>query len=161
MKTEKSFEEINIMLSKGKNKMIRKLLIDENNGKIKKEYQWDLNHAWYCIGDAEFKMGKYKESIDSFKKSYKSNNKDIQCLIAIGNCFEAMKKPKKSEEILRKALEKGPKGKTKAAIIFNLGNALFDQKKYKEAASLYYEINKRRDEIGKRARKNLKIILSR
>jgi len=70
-----------------------------------------------------------------------------------------MKKPKYTERILRKALTQNPEKKEKAAIIYNLGNALFDQGLYMAAIEAYAHAIKRRDIIGMRARKN--IILSR
>lgn len=156
---EKSFDEVNSMLLNGEERKVRGMLVDPDTGRIKREYAWDRNHAWYCVGDADFKMGKYKDAIKSFRKAYGYDSDDVQCLLAIGNCFDAIKEPKKAENILKKALDIGLKGKVRSAVIFNLGNALFDQERFDEAIAYYLDVKNRRDEIGKKARKNIKLIL--
>ena len=63
------FEDIHVLL---KNKMyidVINLVFDKKLNRINKPYDFDLNHAWYIVGDIFFKTQKYNSAISCFKKA--------------------------------------------------------------------------------------------
>ncbi|MDP9894961.1 tetratricopeptide (TPR) repeat protein [Variovorax boronicumulans] len=154
---EKPFDSIHELLKTGNPGQVRRRLIDAQTGRLRQAYAWDANHAWYCVGNAEFALENYREAAAAYRRAYKADPLDAQSLWAIGNCYDALKRPKLAERILRKALRlEGVSVKDKAALLVNLGNALFDQKRFSEAAATYLPVRGRRDEIGRKARLNFK-----
>jgi Flp pilus assembly protein TadD len=148
------------MLAAGQYKGAFRKLVDPESGRLRPAYVSDVNHAWYCVGDAQFKLGSFDDAIDAFRKAAKANPEDVECLIAIGNCYDELKRPKLAERTFRKALDLRSTGRTKASARVNLGNALLDQKKYQEAVEMFHPLTARRDDIGRIARANLKIAIS-
>lgn len=73
--------------------------------------------------------------------------------MALGNCYDELRKPKDAEKCFRRALQYASR-KNKNAIAFNLGNSLLDQKKYKAAIAFYSSISKKSD-VHRIAQKNL------
>jgi tetratricopeptide (TPR) repeat protein len=55
---------------------------------------------------------------------------------ALGNCFTELKKPRKAEQSFRQAIALCTNA-DKTALLFNLANVLFDQKRYASAIALY------------------------
>ena len=156
MRTDSSnpFESIHALLAKGQTSRALSRLLDRTSGKLRDAFAWDANHAWYCVGGAEFRRGNYQDAVQAFRKAFRADSSDVVCLIAIGNCYDAQHKPKLAERVWREALGLEPKGRNRATVVCNLGNALFDQKRYEEAAQCYSPLVKRRDDIGRMARKN-------
>jgi len=148
------FEKVHNFLRKGKFSEVISILIDQCKGGLNRNFKENKNHAWYCAGCAYFEIGNFNAAKKAFLNAYRNNVDDIQCLIAYGNCLSELKKPKFAEKILKKALLKRPKGKEKATIIYNLGNAFFDQELYDSAIAEYSVLIKRRDKIGNHSRKN-------
>jgi len=156
--TEKSFDAINTLLKTGKTEQVRRLLVDARTGRLRRAYAWDANHAWYCVGNAEFDLENFREAAAAYRRACKADPQDAQSLLALGNCYDAMRRPKLAERVLRKALQlEGVRSKDKAALFVNLGNALFDQKRFLEAAAAYFPVRERRDQIGRKARLNFKM----
>jgi len=153
-KNEVDFEKIHALLREEKFHDVINFLINKRMRGLNKDFHIDRNHAWYCAGCAYFELGDFSAAKKAFLNAYRNNTSDVQCLIACGNCFSEMKKPKFAEKILKKALKKNPKGKNRAAIIYNLGNAFFDQGLYDSAINIYSLVIRRRDKIGSASRKN-------
>ncbi|WP_093178193.1 tetratricopeptide repeat protein [Variovorax sp. YR266] len=154
---EKSFDLVHGLLKTGKARQVRRCLVDARTGRLRQAYAWDANHAWYCVGNAEFDLENYGEAVAAYRRAYKADPHDAQSLWAIGNCYDAMKRPKLAERVLRKALQlEGVRSKDEAALLVNLGNALFDQKRFLEAAAAYFPVSGRRDQLGRKARLNFK-----
>ncbi len=109
--------------------------------KNKKEDLDALNNALYQAGDELFKEGKYKEALSEFEKALEAWPTDAYAVWAIGNCYSEMGKPEQAEGYFREALKNITEEK-KDDLTYNIGNALFDQKKYKEAIRLYETIPK-------------------
>ena len=74
---------------------------------------------------------------------------------AIGDCNSELEKPDIAEQFYRKALTICQESE-REEIIYNLGNSLFDQMKYKEAIELYKTISKQ-SVIYKKAKKNINV----
>jgi tetratricopeptide (TPR) repeat protein len=154
---EESFDFINTLLKNGNFGQVRKRLVDPLTGRLRRSYAWDANHAWYCVGNAEFNLENYKDAAAAYRRAYKADPNDVQSLWAIGNCYDAMKRPKLAERVFRKALQvDGIEEKDRAALSVNLGTALLDQKRFLEAAAAYFPIRGRRDQTGRTARLNFK-----
>lgn len=154
---EESFDSIHSLLKGGQADHVRHRLIDPRTRRLRRPYARDRNHAWYCLGSAEFKLENFKEAVTAYKRAYKADVLDAQSLLAIGNCYDAMKQPKLAERFFRKGLEiESLSGKDRAALSVNLGNALLDQGRFLEAAAAYFPVRTRRDQIGRKARLNFK-----
>lgn len=130
-------------------------IVDINSGRLKKPFLQDANHAWYCVGDACFKAGRFLEAVVAFRRALKADPEDVMCFIALGNSYDAMGRPKLAERMLRRALVMRLDQNDRASILLNLGNALYDQNRYKDAIEEYEIIMDRKDQIGERARKNI------
>lgn len=127
-------------------------LLSENGATIKSPYDVDLNHAWYLIGDAYYKQGKFQFAISAFKKAMEAWPDDKEAILALSNSYSESNLPEKSEQVLRDGLKKWPNNEQ---YIYNLANSLFDQKKYQEAISLYKKINNKSD-LAMLAKRNIK-----
>lgn len=156
MDTNKSFDAIHALQRVGRYLEVISTLIDSGTGCLRLPYRWDANHAWYCVGLAELERCEFQIAAVAFRRAFKSNPADFQSLLALGNCYDELKKPKLAERIFNRALELSPSGKDKAALHVNLANALYDQQKFDEAIENYRFAANRRDAIGKVARRNLK-----
>lgn len=150
-----SFDKIHALLSDGKAKQALRNLIDPQTGRLRKEVAWDANHAWYCVGGAYFRLEDFKQAVQAYRKAYRANSQDALSLWALGNSYDALGRPKLAERAFRLALDQNISGRDKAAVLLNLANALFDQKRFDEARNAYLQVKGRRDEIGTRARKSL------
>ncbi len=149
------FESVHRLMREGLFLDVINILCESSSGKIRKEFSSNRNHAWYCVADSKFRIGDFWGAIAAFKKSLISDPGDIQCFLAIANCYDALRKPKLAERFLRRALLFNPGGRTKAAICVNLGNALMDQRRWAEAVEYLKDPSRRNDDIGVIAKKNL------
>jgi tetratricopeptide (TPR) repeat protein len=157
METNKSsFDSIHKQLKAGDFNTVIESLVYENSQRLNENFRWDANHAWYCVGLAEFELKRFQNAAQAFRRAYKSNPEDFQTLHALGNCYDEMKRPKFAERVCRKALDLNPNGYDKAALQVNLRNALYDQKRYSEAMEYFLLAKTRRDSIGRIARLNYK-----
>jgi len=153
-KNDGPFSEIHAFLRKKEYTFLLKTMLDEDGRKLKEDFAIDKNHAWYCIGCAFFELGEFDKAKKSFLKAHSHEKNDCQSLMACANCLSEMKRPECAKMILEKSLGLNPKGRDRAAIIFNLGNALFDQGLYVDAIKKYDIVSRRKDAIGVAARKN-------
>jgi tetratricopeptide (TPR) repeat protein len=96
-------------------------------------------HAAYIKGDALCKKGRFKEASQFFRIAIEECPEDYQAMWALGNCYTELKKPRKAEDAFRSALTECDNA-DRMALIYNLANSLFDQKKFAEAIALYSEI---------------------
>lgn len=152
--SEDNFAPVHALIKMGRFEEAIAALVNAKTGRIRREFAWDKNHAWYCVADSKFRSGDASGAIPAFKKAYKAAPEDLQCLLAIGNCYDNLKKPRLAERFLRRALLLNPTGRKKAAVLVNLGNSLLDQHRWAEAVECFALPSKRTDEIGVTARKN-------
>lgn len=151
---ENDFSIVHALIKNGELEKALSKIINAKNGRINSEFLVDLNHAWYCVADCKFRLNDVFGAVSAFKKAYAANPQDIESLLAIANCYDALGRPKMSERFLRKAILLNPKGRNLAAVLVNLGNALMDQRRWLEAIDCFNIPSKRRDAIGSIARKN-------
>ncbi|WP_428623519.1 tetratricopeptide repeat protein [Sedimenticola sp.] len=146
------FSEVHEKIGNREYDMALNLLCHNKTGKIRKPFDRDPNHAWYLVGDIFFKMGDYERAIEAFLEAFRCRDDDVEALWAIANCYSELHKPKNAEEYLRIAIKLDP---SKQQLIYNLGNALFDQGQYEEALSWYEKVICVDDELYTLAKNNI------
>jgi tetratricopeptide (TPR) repeat protein len=120
-------------------------------------YNSDLNHAWYLVGVVFYKQGKFNDALLAFRRSYRHWNKDVAAIRAIGNCYSELRNPKTAKYYFIKAISIAGKGyKDIDILIYNLGNAYFDLKKYDLAIAEYKKVRKSDRVSYNLAQKNIK-----
>jgi len=99
----------------------------------------DPNHVAYVRGDKKFKEGRFAEAARYFHVALEEWPEDWQAMDALGNSYSEMKKPRKAEQWFRHAIAIAPTER-QPDLIYNLGNALFDQERFDEAIAMYSQI---------------------
>jgi tetratricopeptide (TPR) repeat protein len=127
-------------------------MLNVKNFSLKSEYRSDSNHAWYILGDIYFKRNRFEKAAAAFRNSIRLRPNDPEALWALGNSYSELGKPILAERCFRRALKHSTK--KKAEIRFNLGNALFDQRRYASAIDTYKLIRPTSKSIFRLARKN-------
>src|SRR5712691_479060 len=107
----------------------------------------------YRRADKHYGAGRYRAALRDFKRALQLAPGDSDTCWAIGNCYTELHRPRLAERAFRKALGSA-KGKDRDALLYNLGNALFDQRNFKAAAQLYHRISSRSG-LARLARRNL------
>jgi tetratricopeptide (TPR) repeat protein len=158
MTTDSIFNAIHDLLKDEKFNSAVRRLVQIGGTKLKSEFKHDANHAWYCVGDAEFKRGNYQIACAAFRRALKAEPTDVMCLLGVGNCYNEMKRPKLAERAFRNALALNTNGRLKASAEYNLANALYDQNQFDDALAIYKKVARRRDDIGELSRKNINLI---
>lgn len=118
----------------------------------------DLNHEAYKVGCALFRDGHYSKAKAAFEEALSYWPDDPQAWMALGNCLDALNKPKAAESSFRKALTCCA-DKDRDDIQFNLANSLLDQERFKEAVLAYGEISAH-SPIYKQAQRNASLASS-
>lgn len=113
------------------------------------------NIEHYKKGDEFYKQKKYREALSEFKIALKAMPDDHESLWAIADCYSELGKPEDAERYYRLTLANCPQ-KRKSDVLYNIGNGLFDQMKYKDALEVYDSISKR-SKVYAKARKNIKV----
>lgn len=146
------FQEVHSLLRNHAYEDALNALLNDKTGQIKKPFSKDLNHAWYLVGDILYKQDEIEDAIKAFEESYKNNAGDSEALWALSSCYFQLNNPERAEKHLRKALSIEPNSQN---LKYNLGNALFDQREYRDALALYEEIEKNDEELYSMAQKNI------
>lgn len=133
------------------------LLFDTSNNSLREQFKKDANHSWYLLGDIFFKKENYSESINFFKRSLRTRADDVQALWAVANAYSELARPKLAERYYRKAIQYAKSSEDLMGLIYDLGNALFDQKQYEEAISCYLKVDNSLPSIYKVAQKNINL----
>ncbi len=147
------FDAVYKLKRAGKNKVALSLLVDQKTGRIKKPYNDDLNHAWYTVGDIYYKGKEYYKAINAFKKAFMNWSDDVESLWAIANCYSEIGKSWLTKYYLEKAIQLSGE---KDGLRYNLGNALFDMGKYREAIKQYKKVRSKDKQLYKLACSNIK-----
>ncbi len=153
------FLQIHQLVKAGRFDSALKLIYSKSENRIKRDFRIDSNHAWYCVGDIFFKKKLYQQAKVAFKKALRSRPLDREAIMAVGNCYDQLARPKLAERYFRSALASPEAYSDKVnpdSIRFNLANSLLDQGRLSEAAELYRILSKSPTEIGALAKKNLK-----
>jgi len=115
----------------------------------------DLNHAAYKSGCALFREGRYSNAKAAFEVALSYWPNDAQAWMALGNCQDALNKPKAAEASFREALKYCAE-KDRDGIQFNLANSLLDQERFEDAILAYQQVSSH-SPIYEVARRNLSL----
>lgn len=99
----------------------------------------DLNQVAYARGDRHFKGGRFREAAREFAIALAEWPEDWMAMHALSNSYSEMKKPRKAEKWLRQAIDLAP-ATEQAALLYCLGNALFDQQRYADAIEIWRQV---------------------
>lgn len=146
------YDFVHKLLKKKKYKQVLSTVLE--NEEVREPFTNDLNHAWYIVGDAYFKLNDYKLAIQSFKKALEYWDEDISAMIALSNSYSELKAPELASKVLENGLRVDPFNET---LNYNLGNAYFDQERYQDASSCYKKIDQSSN-LFDMAQNNLKAI---
>ena len=119
-----------------------------------REDRENQNNAHYKAADELYRKGRYREALPVFEFALKAVPNDCDSLWAIADCHSELGNPDLAEQFFRAALKNCPP-ESEADILYNLGNALFDQEKFKQAIELYRTIPKNTT-IYEKAQKNIR-----
>lgn len=135
------FKSLHNMLRRDALDPALRCILDFDTARIRKPYNADINHAWYVVGDIYYRLGDFSQSLRAFRAAFLKNNDDYQAAKAIGNCYSEMGRYKMAERFYKKAILLNKEDlKEDLELIYNIGNALFDQKKFKEAVCAYEKV---------------------
>lgn len=135
------------------------ILFDAKANQLRKQFRQDVNHSWYVLGDIFYKKQNHIEAIKCFKKALNTRFDDAQALWAIADAYSELAKPKLAERYYRKATQYAKENEDLMNLTYNLGNALFDQKRYDEAISCYEKIDGSVPDLYALAQKNIKLFV--
>lgn len=114
-----------------------------------------LNNAAYSRGDESFRAQRYREALAHFREALEADLGDSASLFAMGNCYSALRKHERAENSFRQAITLAPSTEH-PALLFNLGNALFDQGRFAEAVDVYAQVP-HGDKVWPACSRNLKL----
>ena len=147
------FNQIHRLSKQGEYDRALDLLLDKSGGRINAPYDEDLNHAWYVAGDLYHKKGDFQTAAKAFDKAVADRPDDPEALLALANCYFELEMPGVAERYLRIALRHSDD----IGLIYNLGNALFDQGRYDEALVEYRRVPPDAGEIYEMAQRNIAV----
>jgi tetratricopeptide (TPR) repeat protein len=96
----------------------------------------ERNHQYYVLGCKAYDASEFQKALVLFKHALEYWPEDPQAWMAMENGYDELKRPWRAESAFRNALQYSDE-KDKEGILFNLGNSLFDQQRYREAIALY------------------------
>ena len=131
------FEEIHDLSRQNSYQKVIEKLLANNGQSIRSPYDSDLNHAWYLIGDAYYRLGNLEFAVSAFKKAIQQWADDKDAILALSNCYSELNSLSDAENVLRTAIQKWPGD---GYYWYNLGNSLFDQRKYEESIAAYQNV---------------------
>lgn len=148
------FRPIHSLLKRNRYDDVLNLLYDKKTNRLRQPYTVDRNHAWYIIGDVFYKKGRLIDAIMAFRRSLRFYKKDGQALWALGNSYSTIGRAVLAERYFRKGLVLASET-DRPKLVYNLGNALFDQEKYVDAIKEYQKIYKHDRRMFSLARRNI------
>jgi tetratricopeptide (TPR) repeat protein len=92
--------------------------------------------AWYALGIAYRKLGRYQEAVDAYKEALRLKPDDAAAWYSLGNAYWDQGRYQEAIQAYKEALRLKPDD---AAAWYNLGNAYSDQGRYQEAIQAYKE----------------------
>ena len=130
----KAFSQLHALLSKRQFRALEGRLIDNRTGRVRAPFRCDLNHAWYLSGESFSSRSRWQNAIQAYRKAYARDRTDWQALMAIGNCYDRLRRPRDAARYLSRAASIFPRS---AKLQYNLGNALFDMGRLPDALRCY------------------------
>ena len=116
---------------------------------------WSAHVEAYRRGDKHYRAGRYHAALGEFRRALQLAPADSDTWWAIGNCHTDLHRPRLAESAFRSAL-RFAKPRDRAVLTYNLGNALFDQRRFQAAARWYRRVPPR-SSIARATRRNLQL----
>lgn len=148
---DEAMASVHALASAGKIGKALSRLFDDQTWRLNAPFRTDGNHSWYVAGDLLLRRGRYAEAAKAFRRSIQAWPDDSQAIGALGYCCSEMGKAWLAERHFRRSLEIDP---GRREVRFNLGNALFDQRKFRSAIREYGKAIAGSDELSGMARRN-------
>ncbi len=152
--TRHVFDEVHRLLRSKDFRRVPTILLGKGKKRVGSPYSVDLNHAWYLIGQSDWKAKRWDRAMSSFKKALRHDRKDWMTLWAIGDCYDELKYPKMALRYYTNALKRAPK---EPALRYNAANALIDLARFEEAITQLRRIATKDRELRHKVRKNLEL----
>lgn len=102
----------------------------------KADNRWEGHLQAYTAADTSYKTKRFTAALAGFRRALSLAPGDVDTLWAIADCYNEQKRPRLAERYYRSAIKHAPV-KQRPTLYFNLGNILFDQKRFKEAVQIY------------------------
>lgn len=102
----------------------------------KTDKRWERHLQAYTAADTLYKAKRFAAALAGFRRALSLAPDDVDTLWAIADCYNEQKRPRLAERYYRSAIKQASV-KQRPELYFNLGNALFDQKRFKEAVQIY------------------------
>jgi tetratricopeptide (TPR) repeat protein len=154
---EKRCLEVYNLARKGEYLAVISLIKHPRSWRLKNDFRSNANHSWYMVGCAYYDLYKYELGIRSFRKAVRSWSEDGEAWAQLGYGYSELGRFYSAYRANMRGIKSESNRKVLPALYYNLGNVLFDMKKYSAAAEIYKKLIRRRDEVGRRSRKNLKL----
>jgi len=103
-----------------------------------------VDHSLYGKGIVFFETNDFRSAISAFKEALVYWPEDSQAWLALGDCYDADKKPRRAINCYRQAL-KFETPETRDNALYGLGVNLFDQRDFDEAANCFRKISEAAD----------------
>lgn len=151
MLTRDAFENAHKLLRQGQYDQAFSLLYDVKNSNLRHPYGRDQNHSFYMLGDICFKKADFASAIAFFQKSLADRRDDPEALLALANSYSEAGNPGVTALLLSAALKTRPNDDI---LLYNYGNALFDQGKFRGAIAQYAKVSKKDANLNRLAKRN-------
>jgi len=103
---------------------------------------WQQHMACYARADELFKSGRLREAIKAFRSALVLEPNDTDTLWALADCFSELGKAHKAERLYRAALIRADRSE-RGDLLYNLANALLDQRRPIAALVLYRRVGRK------------------
>jgi len=104
----------------------------------------DIDHSLYGKGIVFFETNDLRSAISAFKEALVYWPEDSHAWLALGNCYDADKKPRRATKCYRQAL-KFETSETRDNALYGLGVSLFDQRFFDEAIESFQQVSETAD----------------
>lgn len=126
-------------------------MVQPSTGRLTKEFSGDVNHSWYVVGDLLYRNGEHLRALRAFRRALRAWPEDPEAMWAIGDCYSELGRYKSAEMAYRRSVAL----KSDNRVLFNLGNALFDQGKFRPAMEIYRSIKANDKTLASNVRRNI------
>jgi len=138
---DEAFELLHGHLRRGEYTYVIERMINLEKFELKSDYSdaSDLNHAWYVVGDAFYKLGDQENALRSFRKALFYWSNDCDSYLAITNCSESLEEV---EECIVRGLEICPNDDR---LKINYANLLLDAGRNLDAKRVISKVDRDSD----------------
>lgn len=158
---KENFQFVHRFLREGSPKEALSLLLNSKGNRLRYVFWVEKNHAWYCVGEAKYMQMEYTEAFSAYRRAYYLDKSDWRALMAMANCCDQQKNPRRAIRFLHAALLRVIGKKDRVRVLYNLANAYFDAGDCSKALEYYKETSSASGDVGVMSRKNAKLAAAR